>query len=76
MVRHKNTRSQALLDADERLGNTKDAFLLANDLPFSHIALLDDVMTTGNTLNEMSKLIKQQTSVKKIDLWLCARAIE
>jgi ComF family protein len=71
----KNTLPQSQLPAEQRQNNIKNAFRLTKKLSVTHIALLDDVLTTGNTLNEISSLIKSQSAVKKIDIWLCARTI-
>lgn len=48
----------------ERKNNLKDAFILNRDLPFQKILknktvlLIDDVSTTGSTLNECAKVLK------------------
>ncbi len=38
-----------------------------------HIAILDDVMTTGATANELAKTLKL-SGVSQVDVWVCARA--
>jgi len=37
------------------------------------VALLDDVVTTGATVNELAKLLKN-SGVERVDVWACARA--
>ncbi len=61
LVRIRNTRAQANLSREMRLKNLKGAFKLRNPSNFlgKKILLLDDVMTTGATVNEAAKLFKR-----------------
>ncbi len=72
-VRHRDTPHQVGLSKQERLVNVKDAFSLQKPLPFSHVVLLDDVMTAGATLHEIASVLKKN-GVEKVDVWVCARA--
>lgn len=72
-VRLKNTKAQSTLTAQQRIANTRHAFGLSYTCSAKHVAILDDVMTTGNTTSEISALLKK-TGVEKIDIWCCARA--
>lgn len=47
------------LSRDQRLDNIKDAFYLKESLPAKNLILFDDVVTTGATLEELSKLFVQ-----------------
>ena len=38
-----------------------------------HIAILDDVMTTGLTAHELAYVLKK-AGVSRVDVWVCARA--
>ncbi|MFZ0220042.1 MAG: ComF family protein [Candidatus Aquirickettsiella sp.] len=67
-----NTAAQSKLPANQRSNNVKNAFIAHQDLAYLHIALLDDVMTTGHTLTEMSRAL-YYVGVKRIDVWCCAR---
>jgi ComF family protein len=71
-VRH--TDAQTGLDAVQRRRNLRSAFALNEDasLP-EHIAVLDDVFTTGATLNECVRLLKR-AGVLRVDVWALARA--
>lgn len=71
-IRIKNTIAQSLLPAKQRSSNVKNAFIAKQNLDEQHIALLDDVMTTGHTLIEMSRAL-YDVGVKRIDVWCCAR---
>ncbi len=68
-----NTSAQSKLPANQRANNVKNAFVAHQDLASQHIALLDDVMTTGHTLIEMSRAL-YDVGVKRIDVWCCARS--
>lgn len=70
--RNRATKPQSELPASKRQGNVKNAFSLNGQLTISHVAILDDVVTTGHTVNELSQLLKNN-GVKRIDVWCCAR---
>ena len=71
-LRLRNTAAQASLTADQRRSNVKNAFTVHKKIHAQHIALLDDVMTTGHTLIELSRIL-YHAGVKRIDVWCCAR---
>lgn len=52
------TVNQAKLDRNERLENLNGAFKTTGDMP-ERILLVDDVMTTGATLNECARTLKK-----------------
>jgi len=66
-----DTPSQAKLDAPERRRNIKNTFKLKT-LPYQHITLVDDLITTGSTANELAFQLKAQ-GVKHVDLWCIAK---
>jgi ComF family protein len=72
-IRHRDTPHQVSLPAKHRHQNIKDAFSIAKPIHYSHVAVFDDVMTTGSTVQEMAKVLKK-AGVKKVDVWVCARA--
>lgn len=69
----KNTSPQAQLNRKQRRSNLFNSFSV-REMPYSHILLVDDLLTTGSTVNELSTLLKRQ-GVKKIDVLCCARTI-
>ena len=69
----KNTAHQVSLTAKQRQKNIKNAFQMIKTPGAKHIAILDDVMTTGATANELAKTLKF-TGVSQVDVWVCARA--
>ncbi|WP_329743449.1 ComF family protein [Dyella sp. A6] len=68
------TGAQTELDAVARRRNMRGAFALdhATALP-AHVAVLDDVMTTGATLAECVRVLKR-AGVQRVDVWALARA--
>ena len=72
--RTRSTEAQSELDAIARRRNVRGAFVLhpGATLP-DHIALLDDVMTTGATLAECVRVLRR-AGVVRIDAWSLARA--
>jgi len=58
LKRTKNTQMQAQLKLKERAANIAKAFE-AVETPAKNILLIDDVMTSGNTLNECAKTLKK-----------------
>lgn len=70
--RVKNTRPQASLPFKSRLKNMQGAFACSNTFSGKHIALIDDVMTTGSSLNELAKTIKN-AGARKVSCYVLAR---
>ncbi len=69
----KNTPHQISLTAKQRCKNIKNAFQIINIPQVNHIAILDDVLTTGATANELARILKL-TGISRVDVWVCARA--
>jgi ComF family protein len=72
-VRVRATEDQALLSARDRRRNVRRAFALTQRLPCAHVAILDDVLTTGSTANELARVLKRG-GVKQVSVWAVARA--
>jgi len=72
-ARPKMTLAQAELHANERKRNVKNAFTYTPSIPVQHVAIVDDVMTTGHTARELVKTIQKNRDIK-VDVWVCARA--
>lgn len=71
-VRTRATPPQTQLSAAQRRRNLRDAFRLARPLAARHVAVLDDVMTTGSTLAAIAGLLRR-AGAERIDVWVCAR---
>jgi ComF family protein len=77
LVRHHWTQPQTELSATERYKNVKNAFKVAKPEKIKHkkILLVDDVFTTGATVNECARiLLRSQAS--EVVVFTFARAIE
>lgn len=74
LVRSRATAAQSELDADARHRNLRGAFAVASTamLP-AHVAVFDDVMTTGTTLRECAQTLLR-AGVERVDVWALARA--
>lgn len=74
LLRRRATAPQSRLDAGARKRNLRGAFAVepAATLP-SHVALVDDVMTTGATLRAAAQVLRR-AGVGRVDAWVCARA--
>jgi len=72
-VRNKATVPQSELPAHERRHNIKDSFSVKRNFSARHVAIVDDVMTTGSTLDELAKTFKK-AGVQTVEAWICARA--
>lgn len=68
------TASQSQLTARERGRNIRNAFELVTPLSVAHVAIVDDVMTTGSTVAELARVLKR-AGVKRVEVWVCARAV-
>jgi competence protein ComFC len=55
----RETKSQIELGKEERENNIKDAFSVKDDVKDKNILLVDDVFTTGSTIDEASRVAKQ-----------------
>ncbi|MDH5611974.1 MAG: ComF family protein [Gammaproteobacteria bacterium] len=73
VVRIRDTSAQTGLDAKARRKNIRGAFAVVEPLPQKHVVIVDDVVTTGSTANELSRVLKK-SGVKKITVLSLARA--
>lgn len=69
------TPPQQKLAAKDRQRNLRGAFQVAEGFAPTHVALVDDVMTTGSTLDELAGLLKA-SGVRRVDVWVLARVPE
>lgn len=72
--RTRDTPPQAGLKWKERRRNVRGAFACDLDLWGEKIAVLDDVMTTGATLNEISRVLKGR-GASEVSAWVVARTL-
>ena len=67
--------AQASLPWKERHKNIRHAFECRADFSGKTVILVDDVMTTGATLNEVASTLKKHGAAKVIN-WVVARALK
>ncbi len=72
LKRIKNTATQSLLKKNDRLLNTRNAFVVnsSKKLYKKSILLVDDIFTTGSTINECSRVLKEAGAA-----YVCAAVI-
>lgn len=73
-TRARNTRPQSALPFEERKKNLRQAFSCTANLSGKHIAIVDDVMTTGASINELAKTLRQ-AGATNISAWVIARTL-
>jgi ComF family protein len=78
LVRRKYTAPQTGLSKEKRKRNVKDAFLIVNPggVKGQVILLVDDVFTTGHTLNECARTLKRSGARTVICLTLARAAVD
>ncbi len=70
----KKKHKQSTLSAIERRENVKGIFQVKHIKPhWQHVVLVDDVMTTGATVNELATVFLQ-AGVQRVEVWCCARS--
>jgi len=72
MTRERNTRAQADLPWSDRARNVRGAFRCERSLDGAAIAVVDDVMTTGATLDELAATLKRAGAARVVN-WVVAR---
>ena len=74
LTKRMQTSSQTLFDKAARQRNLKHAFAWQAQEPFEaqHVAIVDDVMTTGATMNAIAQLLQAQ-GIERVDAWCIAR---
>ncbi len=77
LLRSKSTQSQGHLSSQERKKNVSGVFVIKNnsEIKGKNILLIDDVFTTGATVNECAKVLKQN-GVKKVFVLTFARVVK
>ena len=69
-IRH--TEAQSRMTAAERHRNLRKAFRVRETSLPPHVAIVDDVMTTGATVQSLSEALRR-AGVARIEIWVCAR---
>lgn len=72
--RKKYTPPQATLPLKDRVKNMQNVFACDKHLQGLNIAIVDDVMTSGASLNALAKTLKQ-AGAAKVECWVVARTL-
>ncbi len=72
--RIRDTPPQMGLKHDARRRNVRGAFACSGDVRGQRIALVDDVMTTGTSLDELAKTLKD-AGAESVETWVVARTL-
>jgi competence protein ComFC len=76
IIRSKNTQSQTTLNKEDRKTNISNAFSVLKPelIKGKNVILIDDVATTGSTLQELAKKLKEARA-KKVAAFTLAREV-
>lgn len=74
LTRRRRTATQHQLSARLRKRNLKNAFQLELSLQGHHIAIVDDVVTTGSTVAEISRLLLRNGAAT-VQVWCICRTL-
>jgi len=74
LLRTQDTDAQQALNADARRKNLRNAFAMAPDavVKGQHLALVDDVLTTGATAQALARLL-MEAGAARVDVYCLAR---
>ncbi|MEH6593368.1 MAG: ComF family protein [Halioglobus sp.] len=70
--RRRTTVTQSSLDASHRGENLRDAFEVRQPCDGLHLAIVDDVMTTGSTVDALAKVLRA-AGAASVEVWCIAR---
>jgi ComF family protein len=71
-LRVRMTEPQAGLPLEKRRKNMRNAFACTSDLAGMHLAVVDDVMTSGASLDELARTLKA-AGAARVECWVAAR---
>ncbi|MGD8323062.1 MAG: ComF family protein [Gammaproteobacteria bacterium] len=72
IARVRETAPQALLDSRQRRANLADAFAIDRNLNNLRLAVVDDVITTGSTVNTLAAALLD-AGARHVEAWAVAR---
>ena len=74
LVRIRQGKIQHRLNAQARRRNLRGAFQVNTDVRGLHVALLDDVVTTGSTMTEISRILLS-AGAASVQIWCLCRTL-
>ncbi len=72
LTRTRATPMQAGLSANQRADNVRLAFSYLPRREYHHVAVIDDIVTTGSTVSEITRVL-HQAGVEFVEVWALAR---
>ena len=72
-LRKQATTAQADLPLAQRSSNVRGVFAVHKPMPCSRMAIVDDVMTSGATVNELARMLRA-AGAEWIEVWVLCRA--
>lgn len=73
LARVRATPPQSGLGASRRIENLRQAFEYRPCRGYRHVAVVDDIVTTGSTVSEITRLLHRD-GVEHVEIWALARA--
>lgn len=74
-IRTRDTPPQQGLPVSARRGNVRGAFACTAQVAGRHVAVLDDVMTSGATLDALARALKA-AGAREVSAWVLARTLD
>lgn len=74
LTRTRDTAAQSGLARESRELNVRRAFEIGRSPGVKHVALVDDVLTTGHTATECVRVLRR-AGVRRIQVWVAAHAL-
>lgn len=71
LSKQKAVPAQALQNKRQRKKAVRGSFSCVTKAPYSHVAIIDDVVTTGSTISEITKILRKK-GVNCIQVWAIA----
>ena len=72
--RPRPTPSQSGLDRAGRRRNVRNAFAVRRPPPVDHVAIVDDILTTGATTRALADAL-HRAGIARVDVWAAARVV-
>jgi len=72
LTRTRPTLSQSGLSSPQRKSNIRKAFAYTPKREYRHVALIDDIVTTGSTVTEITRVL-HRGGVEYVEVWALAR---
>ena len=73
LTRQRATSVQSGLSANQRVDNVHQAFAWSPTRSYRHVAVVDDIVTTGSTAAEITRVL-HRAGVEFVEIWALARA--